>query len=140
MDAGDQFVLVERLGHVVVGAEAEAADLVLDAGHAGQDQDRRLHLRQTQGPQHFVAGHVGQVEIEEDEIVVVELAEIDAFFTQIGRIDVEAFGLEHQLDALCDRAVIFDQKNAHEKVLSASRAEPGKVGVAIIVIVGPNWH
>src|SRR5262245_20946538 len=31
MDAGHQLVLVEGLGHVVVGAEAEAAHLVLDA-------------------------------------------------------------------------------------------------------------
>ena len=30
MDARHQLVLVERLGHVVVGAEAEAAHLVLD--------------------------------------------------------------------------------------------------------------
>ena len=44
VDAGDQLVLVERLGHVVVGAEAEAFDLVLDAGEAGEDQDRRLNF------------------------------------------------------------------------------------------------
>jgi hypothetical protein len=31
MDAGNQFVLVERLGHVVIGADAEALDLILDA-------------------------------------------------------------------------------------------------------------
>ena len=48
VDAGDQFVLVERLGHVVVGAEAETLDLVLDAGEAGEDQDRRLDLRYAQ--------------------------------------------------------------------------------------------
>ena len=42
VDARDQLVLVERLGHVVVGAEAETFDLVLDAGEAGQDQDRVL--------------------------------------------------------------------------------------------------
>src|SRR3569832_1113261 len=45
VDARDQLVLVERLGHVVVGAEAEALDLVLNAGEAGEDQDRRLDLR-----------------------------------------------------------------------------------------------
>jgi hypothetical protein len=44
VDAGDQLVLVEGLGHVVVGAEAEALDLVLDAGEAGEDQDGVLTL------------------------------------------------------------------------------------------------
>ena len=44
VDAGDEFVLVEGLGQVVVGPEAETLHLVLDAGHARQDQDRRLDL------------------------------------------------------------------------------------------------
>ncbi len=47
VDAGDQLVLVEGLGHVVVGTEAETAHLVLDAGEAGQDEDGCLHLRDT---------------------------------------------------------------------------------------------
>jgi hypothetical protein len=33
---------VERFGHVVIGAKAEAFDLVFDSGEAGEDQDRRL--------------------------------------------------------------------------------------------------
>ena len=45
VDARHQLVPVERLGHVVVGAEAETFDLVLDTGEAGEDQDRRPHLR-----------------------------------------------------------------------------------------------
>ncbi len=59
--------------------------------------------------QHFVAGHVGQVQVEKDDVVVIELAEIDAFFAEIGRIDVEALGLEHQLDALRRGAVVFNE-------------------------------
>ena len=40
-------------------------------------------------------------------------AEIDAFFAEIGRIDVKIFRLEHQLDALRRSAVIFDKQYAH---------------------------
>ena len=109
MDAGDQFVLVERLGQIVVGAVAEAFDLVLDARHAGQDQDRRLDLGDAQGAQHFIARHVGQVEIQKDDVVVVELAEIDAFLAEVGHVDVEILGFEHQLDALGRGAVVLDQ-------------------------------
>jgi hypothetical protein len=47
VDARHQFVLVEGLRHVVVGAEAEALDLVLDAGEAGEDEDRRVDLEWT---------------------------------------------------------------------------------------------
>ncbi len=48
VDARDQFVLVEGLGHVVVGADAETLDLVLDAGEAGEDQNGCLDLRDPQ--------------------------------------------------------------------------------------------
>jgi hypothetical protein len=37
VDASDQFGFVEWLGHIVVGATAEALDLVLDGGNAGED-------------------------------------------------------------------------------------------------------
>src|SRR5271156_5701609 len=53
LDAGDEFVLVKRLRHIVVGAEAERFDFRFDDGIARQDQDRRLHLRETQRFQNF---------------------------------------------------------------------------------------
>jgi hypothetical protein len=83
VDARDQLVPVERLG-LVVGAEAEPPDLVLDAGKARQYQDRRLHLRDAQTAQHLEAGHIRKVKIEEDDVVVVDLAEIDPFLAEIG--------------------------------------------------------
>ena len=90
MDAGNQFVLVEGLGHIVVGADAETLDLVLDAGEAGEDQNGCLDLGDPQLLEHVVAGHVGQVEVEKNNVVVVKFAEIDAFFAEIRRIDVES--------------------------------------------------
>ena len=109
MDARDQLVLVERLGQIVVGAVAEAFDLVLDARHAGEDEDRRLDLGDAQRPQHFIAGHVRQVQIEKDYVVIVEFSEIDSLFAKVGDVDVEILGLKHQFDALRGRAVVLDQ-------------------------------
>ena len=113
MDARHQLVLMERLGHVVVGAEAQAPDLVLDAGQAGKDQDRGLDLRDPQAAKHFEARHIRKIEIEKDNVVVVDFAEIDPFFTEVGRVDVETLGLEHQLDRLRSGTIIFDQQYAH---------------------------
>jgi hypothetical protein len=48
LDAGDEFVLVERLGEVIVGTYPETLDLVLGASQAGQDQDWCLHLGKVQ--------------------------------------------------------------------------------------------
>lgn len=109
VNARDQLVFMEWLGHVVVGAEAETLDLVLDAGEAGEDQDRRLHFGDAQRAQNLEARHVGQVQVEQDDVVIVQLAEVDAFFTQIGGVDVEALGFKHQLDRLSRRAVVFNE-------------------------------
>ena len=108
VDARDQLVLVERLGHVVVGAEAETLDLILNSGEPREDQDRRLHLRYAKAAKHFEARHVRQIQIEQDDVVVVDLAEIDAFFAEIGRIDVKTLGFQHQLDRLRGGAIVFN--------------------------------
>src|SRR5687768_846453 len=121
VDTRHELVLVERLGHGIVGAEAEAANLVLDAGHAGQDQDRRLHLGKPKSSQDFIARHVGEIEVKQNDVVVVQLAEVDAFFTEIGGIDVEALRFQHQFDALCGCTVVFYQQNAHSIPLFCCR-------------------
>src|SRR5215471_16082424 len=109
VDARHQLVLVEWLGHVVVGAEAEALDLVLDAGEAGEDEDRRLDLGDPQRAQHLEPGHVREVQVEQDDVVIIELAKVDALFAEVRRVDVEALGFQHQLDRLRSRAIVFDQ-------------------------------
>src|SRR3984957_18737350 len=117
MDARDQFVLVEGLGHVVVGANAKTLDLVLDAGEAGEDQNGCFDLRHPKLLEHVVTRHVRQIEVEQDNVVIVKFTEIDAFLPEIRRIDVEALGFEHQLDRLRDGAVIFYQQYAHASPL-----------------------
>ncbi len=113
MDSGDQLVAVERLGDVIVGAEAECADLAVHLVEAGQDQDRSADLGGPQLLQHVIAVHIRQIEVEKDDVVIVQLAEIEALFAKIGRVDVEAFGAEHQFDALGGRGLVFDQQDTH---------------------------
>src|ERR1700738_1718908 len=49
------------LVNVVVGAAAETFDLILDVGKPGEDQGRRLDLRNAQTAQYFEARHVWQI-------------------------------------------------------------------------------
>jgi hypothetical protein len=111
-----QLFAVERLGHVVVGAEAEAADLRIHFRDAREDQHRRLHFGDAQLLQNVVPVHVGQVQVEQDDIVIVELAEVQAFLAEVGLVDVESLGGEHQLDRLGRRRLVFDQQHAHGQV------------------------
>jgi len=117
MDAGDQFVLMERLGHVVVGAKAEALDLVFNAGEPREDESRRLHFGAAQSAQHFEARHVWEIQIKEDDVVVVDLAKIDPFLAEIGGVDIEALGFEHQLERLRGGSIVFNNQYAHASPL-----------------------
>src|SRR5471030_173312 len=113
LNAGDQFVLVERLGHVIVGAEAQGLNLGFDNGIARQDQHRRLHFGDAQGLEDLKAAHIGQLQVQNDDVVIVKLAQIDPFFAEIGGVDVKAFTAQHQLDASRHSAVVFNQEYAH---------------------------
>ena len=118
IDACDQLVLIERLGHVIVGAKAETAHLGVDIGGAGKDENGRVDPRHPELLQHVEAVHVGKAKVEHDDVVIIELAQIYAFLAEVGRIDVEAFGLEHQLDALRRGAIVLDQQNSHIALLN----------------------
>jgi len=126
VDAGDHLVLVERLGHVVVGAAAQGFHLGVDLRRAGQDHDRGVDLAVPQRAQNVHAAHVGQVQVQQDQVVVVDLAQIHALFAQVRRVDVEALGLQHQLDGLSRGAVILNQQYAHR---SPPRGPPAATDV-----------
>src|ERR1700752_4344714 len=76
-----------------------------------------FHLRYAQAAKHLEARHIWQIQVQKDDVVVVDLPEIDAFFSKIRRVDVEALGFEHQFDRLRGGAIVFDQQNAHASPL-----------------------
>ncbi len=112
-DAGDQFVLVKGLCEIVVGAVTEGFDLRLDVRISREDHDRCVDPRHAQLLQDFIAGNIRQREIEDDDVILVDLAEVDAFFPKICRVNIEARSLQHQFDTAGHRIIIFDQKNPH---------------------------
>src|SRR5688500_3325324 len=124
VDPGDQLVAVERLGDVIIGAEAQRTDLAVHFADARQNEDRSADLGGSQLLEHVVAVHVRQVQIQKDDVVIVELAEIEALFAKIRRVDVKAFGPEHQLDALGGRRLVFNEQHAHW--LFSPRSWPGR--------------
>ncbi len=101
--------LWKRFGQIVVGAEAKALNLVLDAGEARENQYRCLDFCDPQGPQNLITRHVRQVQVEQNDVVIVQFAQIDTLFTEIRRVDVKILGFKHQFDALSGRAIVFDQ-------------------------------
>ena len=54
---------------------------------------------------------------------VADDSQIDAFFAQVGRVNVEILRLQHQFDALGGGAIVFDQKYPH---VCPHLARPGR--------------
>jgi len=58
-----------------------------------------VHPRRAQALQHLVPVDVRQHQIEEDDVVVVELADLQPVLTEIGRVADKVFLPQHHLDA-----------------------------------------
>jgi hypothetical protein len=56
-------------------------------------------------------------QVEQDDVVIVQFAEIDPLFPKVGGVKVEAFGRQHQLNRLSGGAIVLDQQNAHANPL-----------------------
>ena len=113
LDAGLQFFAVEGLGHIVVCPETKAAQLAFCIVRACQDQDRRIDARKAQVTQNLHPVHVGQVQIQQDQVIVIKLGQIDAFLAHVGQEHVVAGRRQHQFDRTCRAGIVFYQKNAH---------------------------
>ena len=54
------------------------------------------------------ARHIRQIQVEQNDVIVVDLAKVDPVFAEISGVYIDAFCLEHQLDTLCRSAIIFN--------------------------------
>jgi hypothetical protein len=67
-DAGDQLLHAERLGEVVVAADGQATQAVLDRIAGGEEHDRDLVAGRPQPPADLEAVNVGQHHVEHNQI------------------------------------------------------------------------
>ncbi len=100
---------MERLRHVVVGAEAETTHLVVDARQTRQYENRRSDLGDAERLQDLITAHIGKIQIEQNNIVIIKFTEIDALFPKVRRINIKSFRLQHKLDALRRGTIILNE-------------------------------
>ena len=70
-DAGHHLLEAERLGDVVVAADGQALDLVVDRVPRREEDDGQLPAGVAQPPGDREAVHVGEHDVEDDEVGVV---------------------------------------------------------------------
>ena len=115
--AGFEFRQIKRLGHVVVGPEVEALDTFIDAIARGENQHRHALVGaagfRAQAAQHLQARHLGQPQIENQEIVGFGAGRrigLGAGACMIYRITGTA---QAAAQAVGQHGVIFSEQNAH---------------------------
>src|SRR5678816_1983538 len=109
----------ERLGHVVVRPEAEAAYLVGFLTERGEHEHRRRIAVIAQRPQHAIPIGVRQHQIEHDDVGPLLPCERQARRAIVRTEDAVALELEVTLQSPGELLVILDKKNcghAHERL------------------------
>ena len=111
-DAGHELLEAERLGHVVVAAAAEPADLVLGGVARGQEDDRHAGALGAEAAGHLEALHVGQHHVEHHQ-VRFEAADRGAAprGPVRGRLDREALEAQRHRDHLDDVRLVVDDED-----------------------------
>ena len=135
-----QLIEIEGLGEIVVGAHLEALDLVLQRIHGGEHQDGRVVALKAQALADVVAVHVGQHQIEHDDVELPGLGEVDPFGAGGGDGNPMILRAEPAVDEVGDARLVFNQEHVHAlpSALSAGNAtvtvvpSPGRLAISIL--------
>ncbi len=112
-DAQDEFGEVEGLRQVIVGAEREPGDTVCGGAGGGEHKD---HCRVCRGGDHLaerVAMDSGEIAIEYDHVVGVQVELGGGFVAVVGDIDRDALVTEPLGDAVGKARHVLDHEHLH---------------------------
>ena len=105
-EAGQELLLDERLGDVIVGAEIETGHAVVD-GIAGGEHHHRRALRVPQPTEHLASVHHRHEVIEHDGVVVAFHGLVQPFLAVGGAVGGVAFLAEEFQQAVTQRGFVF---------------------------------
>ena len=110
----------ERLGHVIVGARIEPADLVGHGVACGQEQHGRVHAGASQVRHDGEPVHLRQHHVEDDDVVDAAFRIIEPRLPVVHGVGVVTAFLEDAAKCLGKAYIIFDYENLHSAPLSRS--------------------
>src|SRR5690606_38943119 len=84
---GDELGEGERFGQVVVGAQGQTLDPVVDAGRGGEHEHPHDVAGGDQFPDQLVTVHTGQVAVEDHHVVPGEGGLLVALLAVVGHVD-----------------------------------------------------
>src|SRR5918999_351758 len=113
VEAGDELVEGERLGHVVVGAEREAVHEVLRAGGSGEHQHPGVVVLVAERAAHLVAVHDREVAVEHHDVVAVQARLVESGGAVVGDVDGHALAAQPARDGVRDPAFVLGDEHPH---------------------------
>ena len=117
--AREQLARRERLGHVVVGALHQAADLVVLRAARRQHQDRHAGPRRAQPAADLHAVEPRQHQIEHDEVERLAQPGLDARDAVADRGDLVAVARSRSTMPVAQAGFVFDHEDAHASMVHA---------------------
>jgi len=129
-DAGEDFLEMEGLGDIIVGAGVEPLDLVAPAIARRQDQDGHGAAGAPPRLQHGDAVQFRQADVEDDRVVGLVLAEIMAFLAVKGAVDDVAGIGESRRQLTIKIRIVLDNEQPHPSLRSreSRRSRPRAPG------------
>jgi hypothetical protein len=112
-DAGEQLGEAEGLRDVVVGAAVESFDAVGDGVARGNDDHGDVGAGLSELADEGEAVEAGQVDVEEDEVVVAGAREVEAGGAVRGDLDGITFLRQSLLQRGCHAGSVFDDEHVH---------------------------
>jgi hypothetical protein len=103
----------ERLGQVVVGAQAQSGDAVADRRGCGEHEHPRLHPRLDHRPAHLIAVDDRQVAIQHDHVVVVDAEPFQRLVPVIGHVDGQRLAAQPLRDGVREEFLVLDHQDTH---------------------------
>jgi hypothetical protein len=97
----------ERLGHVIVGAQVEAVDALLDRIGRRQDQHRQQRGTRAQAAQHLQPGHFGQAQVQDQQVEFLGRQGGVGLLAVADAIDGVARLAQRAGQSVCQDAIIF---------------------------------
>src|SRR5690606_2659327 len=111
-DPGQEFGQPEGLGDVVVGPRVQSHDGVDLVGAGGEDQDGSSVTLRTQSPGHFEAVHLGQSQVQDQQVDVAGAGAVECLHAVDGDVDRVPLPAERAGQRFRDRSIVFGQQNA----------------------------
>ncbi len=136
----EQLVERERFDEVVVGAEVEARDAIVDLIARGDDEDAGAEPPRTQPPQDRQTVELGHHEIEHERVVGVRLGEPQPFVAVAGRVDGVARLAQALRERSRERLVILDEQDTHPSRVSRIGGTTGTASRLTLILLSSGSH